>query len=119
MRLILSLTAAGLALAGCAVPVVAPVAPPPVVVAPLPAPGGLTPAQRAAATTVVNREMATRLPGVNVAPYTACVVNNATMAELADLAGMTGNSAGAATAVAAIVKRPAATQCIAGVARTA
>lgn len=118
MRLILSLTAAALTLAGCAVPVVAPVAPP-IVVAPLPpAPGGLTSAQRAAATSVVNREMASRLPGVNVAPYSACVVNNATMAELADLAGMTGNSAGAATAVAAIVQRPAATQCIAGVART-
>lgn len=118
MRLILSLTAASLALAGCAVPVVAPA--PPIVVAPVtPAPGGLTSAQRAAATTVVNREMATRLPGVNVAPYTACVINNATMAEMADLAGMTGNSAGAASAVASIVKRPAATQCIAGVARTA
>ena len=117
MRLILSLTAASVALAGCAVPVVAP-APPPVIVAPMPAPGGLSSAQRAAATTVVNREMATRLPGVNVAPYTACVINNATMAELADLAGMTGNSAAAATAVASIVKRPAATQCIAAVSRT-
>lgn len=119
MRLILSLTAACLALAGCAVPVAAPVAPPIVVAPTVPAPGGLSSVQRGAATTVVNREMASRLPGVNVAPYTACVINNATMAELADLAGMTGNSAGAASAVASIVKRPAATQCIAGVARTA
>lgn len=119
MRLILSLTAASLALAGCAVPVVAPVAPP-VIVTPTPTPGPtLNAMQRAQATAVVNREMATRLPGVNVAPYTACVINNATMAEMADLAGMSAGGAGAASAVAAIVQRPAATQCIAGVARTA
>lgn len=119
MRLILSLTAASLALAGCAVPVAAPVAPPVIVAPTAPAPGGLSSVQRAAATAVVNREMATRLPGVNVAPYTACVINNATMAELADLASLQGSGAGAASAVAAIVQRPAATQCIAGVARTA
>ena len=116
MRLILPLTIVTLTLAGCAVPVVAPVAPAPIIVSP--GPGAVSSASRAAATSVVNREMATRLPGVNVAPYTSCVINNATMAEIADLASM-GSSGGAASAVAAIVKRPAATQCIAGVARTA
>lgn len=121
MRLILSLTAASLALAGCVAPVTTP-APPPVVVVPTPAPGPapLGTAQRAAATTVVNQEMARVMPGVNIAPYTACVINNATMAELADLAAMAGGSrAGASSAVAAIVNRPAASQCIAGVPRTA
>ena len=124
LNLLTSLAAAAVTLSACA-PVVAPVpAPrpvPPVVVVPAPVPstGGLTPAQRAAATTVVNREMAKRLPGVNVAPYTACVVNNATMAEMTDLASMGANSAGAAGAVASIVKRPATTSCIAGISKTA
>ena len=116
MRLILPLTIVSLTLAGCAVPVVSPVAVPPVIVAPGPAP--VSSAERATATAIVNREMATRLPGVNVAPYTSCVINNATMAEIADLAAM-GNSGGAASAVASIVTRPAATQCIAGIARIA
>jgi len=120
MRLVLSLSAMSLALAACA-PIVTPVATPqpPVVIVPSTPVSPLSSAARASATTVVNREMAKRLPGVNVAPYTACVVNNATMAELADLSGMvSGNDAGAASAVAAIVRRPATTSCIAGVART-
>lgn len=123
MRLVLSLSAASLALAAC-VPVVAPMpapqpVPPMIVVPGTPPASSLSQATRAAATTVVNREMATRLPGVNVAPYTACVVNNATMAELADLSGMVaGNDAAAASAVASIVRRPGTTQCISGVART-
>lgn len=121
MRLVLKLTAVSLALAACT-PVVAPYpAPqplPPVVI--MPPTSSVTPAARSAATTVVNREMAKRLPGVNVAPYTACVVNNASLAELSDLSGMiAGDDARAANAVASIVRRPTTTQCISGVARTA
>ncbi|AXC49877.1 hypothetical protein DRW48_09405 [Paracoccus suum] len=122
MRSVLILSAAALSLAGCAVvpvqPAPAPVAPP-VVVAPTPtAPSTVGSATRAAAVSVVNREMAARLPGVNVMPYTSCVVNNATQAELADLAS-SGASGGAAGAVASIVKRPAASSCIAALSRTA
>lgn len=122
MRSILVLTAASLALAACATgpaPVVTPSLPP-VVVAPPIAPPVTQPsgATRAAAVSIVNREMAQRLPGVNVMPYTGCVVNNATDAELADLASMGPGGAGAAGAVAAIVKRPATTSCIAGLSRT-
>ncbi|MRX50719.1 hypothetical protein GI374_09730 [Paracoccus sp. S-4012] len=118
MRSVLALSAAALTLAGCAYPVVAPapVTRPPVVVTP---PSTVSTATRSAAITVINREMAARLPGTNVAPYTTCVVNNANQAELADLASMSGNSAAASSAVAAIVQRPAATQCIASIARTA
>ena len=63
----------------------------------------------------MNREMARRLPGANVAPYTDCVLQNATTAELADIS----QSANASGAVAAIVGRPATTQCIAGAAAAA
>lgn len=121
MRSVLILSAAAaMGLAGCAVVPVQPVpapALPPVVVAPPVAPSTAGSATRAAAVSVVNREMAARLPGVNVMPYTSCVVNNATQAELADLAGSAANG-GAAGAVASIVKRPAASSCIAGLSRT-
>ena len=83
-RSFLAVTAAALALSGCvaAVPVATvPVPAAPVVVAP-PAPS-VPRASRAAATRVVNVEMAKRLPGRNVAPYTACVLDNATDAEIA------------------------------------
>lgn len=126
MRSVLILSAAALSLAGCAVVPIQPApapALPPVVVAPAPAPTApvTTPssATRAAAVSIVNREMAKRLPGRNVMPYTSCVVNNATMAEMTDLASMGANSAGAAGAVASIVKRPATTSCIAGISKTA
>ena len=61
--------------------------------------------------------MAKRLPGANVAPYTDCVLQNATTAELAGIADSA--SGGAGNAVAAIVGRPATTQCIAGAASAA
>ena len=70
---------------------------------------------RSSARVVVNREMAKRLPGANVAPYTDCVLQNATTAELADIA----QSADASGAVASVVGRPATTQCIAGAAAAA
>ncbi|ABL68682.1 MULTISPECIES: hypothetical protein [Paracoccus] len=114
MRLPLILTAAALALSGCVVqnPGMAPVAP-------LPVPQVTPPdaAIRSSARVVVNREMARRLPGANVAPYTDCVLQNATSAELASIAA--AGAAGAGNAVAAIVGRPATTQCIAGAAAAA
>ena len=88
-------------------------------VAPLPVPQVTSPdaAIRSSARVVVNREMARRLPGANVAPYTDCVLQNATSAELASIAA--AGAAGAGNAVAAIVGRPATTQCIAGAAAAA
>ena len=117
MRLPLILTIAALALSGCVVqnPGLAP--------APMPLPQ-VTPAPdaaiRSSARVVVNREMAKRLPGRNVAPYTDCVVNNASMAEVADIAARGVNdTTSAASSVAVIVQRPETTQCIAKVAATA
>ncbi len=108
----MTLTTAALALSGCVVqnPGMAP--------APMPLPQ-VTPspdaAVRSSARVVVNREMARRLPGANVAPYTDCVMANATTAELAGIA----DSANASGAVASIVGRPATSQCIAGAAAAA
>ena len=80
----------------------------------------LSSSTRAVARDVVNREMAKRLPGRNVAPYTDCVVNNASMAEVADIAARGVNdTTSAASSVAVIVQRPETTQCIAKVAATA
>lgn len=117
MRLPLILTIAALALSGCVIqnPGMAP--------APMPLPQ-VTPAPdaaiRSSARVVVNREMAKRLPGRNVAPYTDCVVNNASMAEVADIAARGVNdTTSAASSVAVIVQRPETTQCIAKVAATA
>ncbi|TRW98374.1 hypothetical protein FNJ84_06240 [Paracoccus sp. M683] len=84
------------------------------------APTVLDAASRAVARTAINAEMAKRLPGANTAPYTDCVVNNATTAELIDIAQMTNAGvSGAADSVAAIVSRPGTTQCIAGAAASA
>ncbi len=113
MRLPLILTAAALALSGCVMqnPGMAPLpAPLPPVAVPSP-----DVAVRDSARVVVNREMAKRLPGANVAPYTDCVMQNATTAELAGIA----DSANASGAVASIVSRPATTQCISGAAAAA
>ena len=105
-------------LAGCVAPI-----PPATTVTTAPSvittPTVLDAASRQVARTVINAEMEKRLPGANVAPYTDCVVNNATTAELIDIAqasraGVTGT----ADSVAAIVSRPATTQCIAAAART-
>ncbi|MDP5308302.1 hypothetical protein [Paracoccus spongiarum] len=122
MRFISSaaLLATGLALAGCVAPM--PVATPlpsgPVTTAPMPT--VLDAASRAVARSVINSEMQKRLPGANVAPFTDCVVANATTAELIDIAQMSRSGvSGTADSVAAIVSRPATTQCIASAARSA
>ncbi|MTH76460.1 hypothetical protein [Paracoccus aestuariivivens] len=117
MRLPLIMTVAALALSGCVVqnPGAVPVTPVPT------APPVTTPAPDAAvrsnARVVINREMAKRLPGANVAPYTDCVIQNATTAELANIADSAAT--GASGAVASIVSRPSTTQCIAGAAAAA
>ncbi|AUH34962.1 hypothetical protein [Paracoccus tegillarcae] len=99
-------------------------APPPVTAVPAvpapPAPTGLDAASRAIARTTVNAELKRRYPSLNVAPLTDCIMNNATTAELVDIAQMTNAGvSGAADSVAAIVSRPATTQCIAGAAAAA
>lgn len=113
MRLPLILTTAALALSGCVVQNPG-MAPPPVIPQVTPAPDA---AIRSSARVVVNREMARRLPGANVAPYTDCVLQNATTAELASIAD--AGATGAGNAVASIVGRPATSQCIAGAAASA
>lgn len=125
MRFILPVGIAVLALAGCVQ-----LAPPTTVSsqpAPAPAPSQppvtTAPAEsstRTAATDVINREMAKRLPGRNVGPYSDCVLNNASTAELADIARLGANNSSAASAsVASVVARPATTQCIAKLAAVA
>lgn len=112
--------AAALGLAGCVaqMPTATTLPTSPVITAP--APTVLDAASRSIARSVVNSEMQKRLPGVNVAPYTDCVVNNATTAELIDIAQMSRSGvAGTADSVAAIVSRPATSQCIASAARSA
>ncbi|MDM7255617.1 MAG: hypothetical protein P3W90_002840 [Paracoccus sp. (in: a-proteobacteria)] len=117
MKRVSLLLAGAVALSGCVVMPAAVQPPvsrtPPVVAPPAPPPADI--AARTVAREVVNREMARRLPGVNVAPYTDCVLNNATAAEVMTM----GTSPNAANTVAGIVSRPATTQCIAGLARTA
>ena len=121
---VLPVLAAAVALSGCVVAVPAtqpgPAAPTaPVVVAPRPnQPVVVTPApvtrtvDAGSARQVVSAELARRYPGRNVGPMADCIIANATMAEQAELlaAGGTGR---AADAMAAIVRKPATSQCIA------
>ncbi|WP_108501254.1 hypothetical protein [Paracoccus indicus] len=120
-NLIAAIGLSAVTLAGCVAPV--PVAGPAVPSAPTATPATptvLDAASRQVARNVVNSEMQKRLPGVNVAPYTDCVVNNATTAEMIDIAQMSrAGASGTADSVASIVSRPATTQCIAAAARTA
>lgn len=115
------LGAAALVLAGCAVtsPIPGPATPTAPVIAPA-APTMLDEASRQVARNVINSEMAKRLPGANVTPYTDCVVNNASTAELIDIAQASrAGIAGTTDSVAAIVLRPATSQCISNAARSA
>lgn len=110
---------AALLLAGCVAPLPTAGPIPTTPAAPV-APTTLDGASRALARSTINAEMEKRLPGVNVAPYTDCVVNNATTAELIDIAQMArAGATGAADSVASIVSRPGTTQCIASAARPA
>jgi hypothetical protein len=120
-NLIAAFGLSAITLAGCVAPV--PIAGPAVPSAPVSTPTTptvLDAASRTVARNVVNSEMQKRLPGVNVAPYTDCVVNNATTAELIDIAQASrAGASGTADSVASIVSRPATTQCIASAARSA
>lgn len=125
MRLKVSIlaAAAALALSGCVVttPIPGPVVTPPSTTTTVPTtPTTLDAASRQLAQSVINTEMQKRLPGVNVTPYTSCIMQNATTAELIDIAQMSrAGASGAADSVAVIVKRPATTQCIAAASRAA
>ncbi|MGA0540442.1 succinate dehydrogenase [Neotabrizicola sp. VNH66] len=73
---------------------------------------------RSLARNAVDAAAARYVPGVNVTPYTDCIINNATTAELLDLAKVAG--AGAAQDVAnrawpvvrGIAGRPEAAECL-------
>lgn len=116
MRLPFILTAAALALSGCVVqnPNGHLQAPGPIVTAP-----GPDVLARNAARGAINQEMARRLPGANVAPYTECVISHATTAELTDIGRLVSGNGNPANAVAAIVARPATSECIARAATSA
>jgi len=112
--------AAALALAGCVAAAEKAADPTATVVTGPVTPTTLDEASRQVARTAINTEMQNRLPGVNVAPYTDCVMANATTAELIGIAQASRTGAtGVADSVAAIVSRPATGQCIAGAASRA
>lgn len=122
LKIFAVLGATALTVAGCVapIPVTAPATTiPPVATTPA-IPTVLDAASRQVARTVINTQMQSRLPGANVAPYTDCVINNATTAELIDIAQASrAGVSGTADSVATIVSRPATTQCIASAARSA
>ncbi|KGJ06785.1 hypothetical protein SAMN04487972_102158 [Paracoccus halophilus] len=109
MRLSLIMTVAALALSGCVVqnPGMAPMPMP--TSPPAPAPDA---AIRSSARVIINREMAAKVSGYNIAPFTDCVMANASPSELANIT----TSSDPQSAVAVIVSRPATGQCIANAA---
>ncbi|MBU2958541.1 hypothetical protein KO490_12825 [Paracoccus sp. C2R09] len=121
MKIYAALAVSAVALAGCVAPV--PTAGPTVPSAPTTTapttPTQLDEASRQLARNAVNTEMQSRLAGSDTTPYTNCVMQNATTAELIDIAQMSSAGSSTADSVAAIVSRPATTQCIASVARSA
>lgn len=72
---------------------------------------------RALARSAVETAAQRYVPGVDVSPFSDCVINNAQTGELVQLARAAGQGAnGAATAwpvVQTVIQRPAATQCLA------
>lgn len=64
---------------------------------------------------VVNDVVQARFPGLNAAPYTDCVIDNASGEEILDLAqnALTNNTNAAATTVLTIAGRPETSSCIA------
>ena len=63
----------------------------------------------------MNSVVQTRFPGVNAAPYTDCIIDNATAQEIFALAAdsVTGPTASTAEIVSRIVSRPETIQCLA------
>jgi len=74
-----------------------------------------TAASRNTAKGVVNGVVAQKFPGVNVAPVTDCVIDNASVGELLSLskAAVIGVTPDTNATVLDIAKRPATAQCIA------
>ncbi len=69
---------------------------------------------RSQAKSVVNSVVAQKLPGVNVAPVTDCVIDNASMSEIYTISkgAVVGVDAATVTTVMTIVKRPDTLNCI-------
>ena len=72
-------------------------------------------AARAAAKEAVNEVVAQKFPGVNAAPVTDCVIDNASAGEIVSIArdSTLGNDESAAALVLKILERPATIRCIA------
>lgn len=123
MRLsnIVLLGGAALALSACVVATPMPQPLPGAVITPAvpPAPTTLDAASASVARNAINAEMAKRIIGADTTPYTNCIMQNATTAELIDIAQMArGGTAGVADSVAVIIKRPATGQCIVAATRS-
>ena len=69
---------------------------------------------RESAKSVINSVVADRFPGVNAAPITDCVIDNATRFEIFDIAkaSATGVTPSTVTAVTTIAQRPETVSCI-------
>lgn len=69
---------------------------------------------RGAAKSVVARAAAERLPGVPVAPYTDCIINNATSQQILVLAAdsVTGPTASTWEIITGIARKPETLQCL-------
>lgn len=109
------------AFAGCVIttPTPGPVPGYPTAPVPAPAPTVLDAVSREVARNAINAEISKRYPGINVAPYTNCVVNNASSDELIGIAqAARGNSVDLSQRITTIVTRPTTTQCIASAAQT-
>ena len=70
---------------------------------------------RTVAKGVVNQIISSRLPGVNAAPYTDCIIDNASTAEILNVAGAaaTGVTGQTVDIVLGIAQRPATLDCLA------
>ncbi|MFC5737675.1 hypothetical protein DFO80_10643 [Rhodobacter sp. 140A] len=70
---------------------------------------------RAQAKSVVNGVVAQKMPGVNAAPVTDCIIDNASMGEVYSIAkgAVVGVSADTVSTVMTIAQRPATMSCIA------
>jgi hypothetical protein len=68
---------------------------------------------RDAAKSVVNGVVQTRFPGVNAAPYTDCIIDNATGSEILKIAeaALVGTSQATTNLVVQIAQRPETVQC--------
>jgi len=68
------------------------------------------------AKTVVNAVVADRFPGVNAAPLTDCIIDNASASEIVSVASasVTGVTENTVETVVTIAKRPDTVSCIAG-----